>query len=1054
MEKKRVYELAKELGQDSKKILDALAKLGVEVKNHMSTMEPDVAEQVLGMFKTPAKAKAKAKAAAGKKAASSQPSAPEKVAAAPAQAAQPAAQGSRAAAPKTEAGSPPVQRLYNKVDLRKQEKAFRPTAPQRPAPGREAPRAGGRPAAGGVQMLVGGMGATRGAGHDRGGRPPARSAAAPATSVISRETAAPAAPAARRPVPAELPDVTTSTVDLEQLEQTTAPAVVAPPAPDLEAAPKVEAQVPAQSPVAEAPAGSADEAEQREEQDRPAPRPAEGTVIGAPAAMRRTAQDVPDHGAPRRAAGAMPPGAPGLRQTPTEGPRQPAFGGPRPAVPGAIGGPRPAGPRLPGPRPAGASGLPGPARPGPRTGGGPGLPGPARPGMPRPGAPGGRPFGGPGRGRPTGGRLTVPPPPKEVQAQAAQQQQTRRTGGGAGAGRRDDRRRGDDRRRREDLARFERRPGRQAVSAPPKNVKPITIEGPTTVKDLAQKMAVGAGEVIKKLFLSLGVTATINAEIDVETAELVATEMGFPVEINIEKTEAEEDIIYDVEADPEKRVTRPPVVTVMGHVDHGKTSLLDALRDTRVAAGEAGGITQHIGAYQTELNGRKITFLDTPGHEAFTAMRARGAQVTDLVVLVVAADDGVMPQTVEAINHAKAAGVPIIVAINKIDKPGANPERVRTELTEYGLVAEEWGGETVMVQVSAKNRTNLEQLLEMILLVSDVKEPKADPTMEARGTVIEAELDKGRGPVATVLIQTGTLMPGDAFLCGATWGRVRAMTDDKGRKLKKAGPSTPVQILGFTDVPSAGDVFRVMDEKEARANAERRQSRRRAVEMEATSRLTLDDLSRRISEGVVKDLNIIVKADVQGSVEAVRGSLEKLRNEEVRVNVIHGAVGAITESDVMLAVAGSGAIIIGFNVRPDVNARRAAEENKVDIRLYRVIYDAVDDITAALKGMLKPKMQEVVLGRVDVRQTFKVPKAGTIAGAFVLEGKINRNASVRVLRDNVVVFDGKIASLKRFKEDAREVAQGFECGLGIENFNDIKEGDQVEAYTVEEVKAE
>ncbi|MGE5590464.1 MAG: translation initiation factor IF-2, partial [Bacillota bacterium] len=643
-------------------------------------------------------------------------------------------------------------------------------------------------------------------------------------------------------------------------------------------------------------------------------------------------------------------------------------------------------------------------------------------------------------------------PPKEVQAQAAQQQQTRRTGGAGN--RRDDRRRGEDRRRQEEIARFERRPGRQAVSAPPKNVKPITLEGPITVKDLAQKMAVGAGEVIKKLFLSLGVTATINAEIDVETAELVATEMGFPVEVNIEKTEAEEDIIYDAEMDPARLVTRPPVVTVMGHVDHGKTSLLDALRETRVAAGEAGGITQHIGAYQTELRGRKITFLDTPGHEAFTAMRARGAQVTDLVVLVVAADDGVMPQTVEAINHAKAAGVPIVVAINKIDKPNANPERVKTELTEYGLVAEQWGGDTVMVQVSAKNRTNLEQLLEMILLVSDVKEPKADPSMEARGTVIEAELDKGRGPVATVLIQTGTLMPGDSFLCGATWGRVRAMMDDKGRKLKKAGPSTPVQILGFTDVPSAGDVFRVMDEKEARANAEKRQTRRRAVEMEATSRLTLDDLSRRISEGEVKDLNIIVKADVQGSVEAVRGALEKLHNDEVRVNVIHGAVGAITESDVMLAVAGTGAIIIGFNVRPDVNARRAAEENKVDIRLYRVIYDAVDDITAALKGMLKPKMQEVVLGRVEVRQTFKVPKAGTIAGAFVLEGKITRNASVRVLRDNVVIFDGKIASLKRFKDDVREVAQGFECGLSIENFNDIKEGDQIEAYTVEEVKAE
>lgn len=600
----------------------------------------------------------------------------------------------------------------------------------------------------------------------------------------------------------------------------------------------------------------------------------------------------------------------------------------------------------------------------------------------------------------------------------------------------------------------ERAPEKVEVKRPPapKAPKPIAIPEPLSVKELADKLDVTVSAAIKKL-ISLGVMATINQEIDVETAQILATEFGYEVQ-EAPPPEVETPDIVEIEDDPETLRPRPPVVTVMGHVDHGKTSLLDAIRQTNVTAQEAGGITQHIGAYTVEVNGRRITFLDTPGHEAFTAMRARGARATDIAVLVVAADDGVMPQTVEAINHAKAAGVPILVAVNKIDRANANPERVRQQLTEYGLVAEEWGGDTIFVNVSAKERIGLDQLMEMILILADVQELNANPDRPARGIIIEAEVDKGRGPVATVLIQAGTLRVGDSFVAGQTFGKVRAMIDDKGRRIKKAGPSTPVEVTGLSDVPRAGDTFQVVaDEKVARDIATRRQVKKREEDMRVTGRLTLDDVFKRIKEGEIRELNLVIKADVQGSVEAVRQSLEKLTAEDVRVNVIHGGVGAINESDVMLASA-SGAIIIGFNVQPDVNARRAAEREAVDIRSYRIIYEAVDDVKAALQGMLKPRTQEVVLGRAEVRATFKVPKVGVIAGSYVTEGKVVKNARVRLIRDGVVIHEGRIESLRRFKDDAREVAAGFECGIGIEKFNDIKEGDAIEVYAVEEVKQE
>lgn len=580
--------------------------------------------------------------------------------------------------------------------------------------------------------------------------------------------------------------------------------------------------------------------------------------------------------------------------------------------------------------------------------------------------------------------------------------------------------------------------------------KIISMREKIIVKDLAEKIGKSVSEVMGKL-IALGVFATINQEIDFDTAELICGDLG----IAVEKEEVKEEVEFGLEQEednPEDLRPRPPVITVMGHVDHGKTSLLDAIRKTNVTAREAGGITQHIGASEVEVHGNKIVFLDTPGHEAFTSMRARGAKVTDIAVLVVAADDGVMPQTKEAINHAKAANVPMIVAMNKIDKPNVNPDRVKQELAENGVLIEEWGGDTICVPVSAKTGEGIENLLEMILLAAEMLELKANPKRLASGTVIEAKLDKGRGPVATVLVQNGTLKIGDSIVAGSSYGRVRAMMNDKGKAIKKAGPSTPVEILGLSDVPEAGDLFNaVREDKIARQIVEKRKLKVREENLNATARVTLEDLFKHIQEGNVKELNIIVKADVQGSVEAVKQSLMKLSNDEVKVKVIHGGVGTITESDIMLASA-SNAIIIGFNVRPSSMVESLAERENVDLRTYRIIYEAIEDIEAAMKGMLEPEYKEVVLGKTEIRATFKVPGVGTIGGAYVLDGKITRNAKIRLIRDGIVIHEGEISSLKRFKDDVREVAAGYECGVGIANYNDIKEGDIIEAFVIEEVK--
>lgn len=583
-----------------------------------------------------------------------------------------------------------------------------------------------------------------------------------------------------------------------------------------------------------------------------------------------------------------------------------------------------------------------------------------------------------------------------------------------------------------------------------KQKKLIKIEDTIIVKDLADKMNVTPAELITKL-IDLGIMANQNQSIDFDTANIIGEELGFDV-VKSEPPEIEDEFDLDYEDDPKDLKPRPPVVTVMGHVDHGKTSLLDAIRKTHVTKQEAGGITQHIGASVVNVKGEKIVFLDTPGHEAFTSMRARGTQVTDIAVLVVAADDGVMPQTVEAINHAKAANVPIIVAINKIDKPDANVDRIRQELVEYGLVAEEWGGDTVNVPVSALKNEGIDELLEMILLVAELQELKANPNRKAVGTVIEAQLDKGKGPVATVLVQKGTLRVGDMVVCGSTSGRIRAMFDDKGKNVKKAGPSIPVMILGLSEVPLSGDIlYAVEDEKTARTYAEKKKELDREEQLKATQNVSLDDLFERIQLGEIKELNIIIKTDVRGTIDAIKQSLEKLETDEVKVNIIHGGVGGITESDVMLAAA-SNAIIIGFNVRPTLNALDIAKEEKVDVRTYRVIYDAIADIEAAIKGMLEPKYEEEVIGRAEVRATFKVPNVGTVAGIYVQDGKITRNSKIRLLRDNVVVFEGNVSSLKRFKDDVKEVLSGYEGGLALENYNDIKEGDILEAYILKEVE--
>ncbi len=581
------------------------------------------------------------------------------------------------------------------------------------------------------------------------------------------------------------------------------------------------------------------------------------------------------------------------------------------------------------------------------------------------------------------------------------------------------------------------------------NVKSVELEDRLTVKQLAEKLGKPSADIIKKLILK-GIMANINHELEFDVAKEIAAGYGIEVSKKEEKN-FEEIVINDFQDKEEDLIPRPPVITIMGHVDHGKTSLLDAIRQTHVTNQEAGGITQHIGAYTVHVRGEKITFLDTPGHEAFTSMRARGAQATDIAVLVVAADDGVMPQTIEAINHAKAANVPIVVAINKIDKPTANPDRVMQELTEYELVPESWGGGTICVPVSAKTKEGIDNLLEMLLLVAEMRELKANPNRLANGIVIESRLDKGLGPVASVLVKNGTLKIGDSIIAGTNYGRVRAMFDDKGKKIKSAGPSIPVEVLGFNEVPDAGDiVYAVQDEKSARQVAEKRIAENRNKMIVEPHTVSLEGLFSQIQEGKIKELNIIVKADVHGSVEALKQSLEKMSNEDVKVRVIHGGVGAITETDVSLASA-SNAVIIGFNVRPDTNARIIAEKENVDIKTYRVIYEAIDAIQSAMNGMLEPEYKEVIHGRAEVRQTFKASSVGTIAGCYVTEGKITRNSDVRVIRDGIVIYEGELASLKRFKDDAKEVLSGFECGLNIEKYNDIKEGDIIEAFGQEQI---
>jgi translation initiation factor IF-2 len=976
----RIFELAKELNVESKRVLEFAQSLNVDVKNHMSTIDEKTADKVREGLKADA-------------------GTAETSAAEPAKTAKLAGPKRDAAPPKASllddffgAGTKPRQRVEDmKRDLR--------GGASLPLPARP--------------------------GVKRPGDAEVKAAETPVTEAPAAE-----APPAVAVAHVDAPAVSEPQSDLPAVDQAKASIAEAAHASGFEFAADhagndrnqgaVKRNLPT-GPSRSLPTGPKAMVDQ--------PRPA-SSGLGLPAKPAQVDRAGLDGGPRRPTAGAA--GASGLG-LPMKRPQG------APAGPSGIG--------MPGaPRPGGTSGLGLPAKPsGDRPAGGP------RPGGfggPRPGG-----FGGRG-GRPGGGGLAIPKVDPKV-AEAAKPADGKRPIGQGG-----DRKKGDAFTKREMSASrpseeklFGRRPfSRNQRSTGPRVMKPVTIEGPMTVKDLAHEMGVTAGEVIKVLLTELGIMATINQELDVDTCALVATEMGAEVTVKEAQNVLEAyDVIEDPDEDPALKKPRHPVVTIMGHVDHGKTSLLDAIRSSRVAAGEAGGITQHIGAYEVELNGRKITFLDTPGHEAFTAMRARGANVTDIAVLVVAADDSVMPQTIESINHAKAANVPIIVAINKIDKEDANPDRVKQDLTAHGLVAEEWGGDTIMVPVSAKQKLNLDLLLENILILSDVLELKANPDKDARGTIIEAQLDKNRGPVATVLVQSGTLKNGDVFVAGTAWGRVRAMFDHRGRKLKSAGPSTPVQILGFQSVPAAGDVFRVApDEKTARDIAEKRQAKAQA-ERTAQKAMSLEDFMSTVSRGELKDLNLVVKADVQGSVEALRGQLEKLRNEEVQVKIIHAAVGAITETDVMLATT-SKAIVIGFNVRPDDRASRAAAEHGVDIRLYNVIYDIVDDIKAALTGMLAPKIEEVILGKAEVRETFKVPKAGLAAGCMVVEGKVTRTAKYRLVRDGIVVWNGDINALRRFKDEVREVAAGYECGITLANYQDFKPGDILEAYELKEVK--
>ncbi len=813
---------------------------------------------------------------------------------------------------------------------------------------------------------------------------------------------------------------------------------------------KLPVETPAPAPAAPAPRPAAPRPKAPPPPTRVSARPSGFPGPGRPAPERRAPEPPPN----RRPVGVVPPvrsrdsgsGVPAPRPAPPSAGTPPARPAPAPESATAeprivgrpvVGPPRPT-PVVNGPR----SGIGAPRPAGSRPPGG----APARPaGPPRPGAP-----ARPARpGRP----LAVPTPPPAAQ----RGKDANRRGGAPSRDQRGGGRPGGRARRWEDDEFRTRMRRAKPKSAAAEQATPVTrrvvISGPIVVKDLADSLGVKAADLIRHL-IQLGVMATVNHELDRETAVIVAQELGANVEERASREEQEEQILAGADDRPEELKPRPPVITVMGHVDHGKTSLLDYIRTTRVTAHEAGGITQHIGASVVEWQGRRIVFLDTPGHEAFTAMRARGAQVTDIAVLVVAANDGVMPQTVEAINHAHAAQVPIVVAINKIDLPDANPDRVRQSLTEYGLVPEEWGGDTIMVPVSAKSGEGVDRLLESLVLQADVLELGANPDRPGQGSVIEAQLDRGRGPVATVLVRRGTLRVGDAFVSGPVWGRVRALINDRGERVREATPSMPVEVLGFAEVPQAGDDFIALaDEKQARAIADARRERRRAQEEQSGVRgVSLDDFYQRLKDEAVKDLNLVIKADVQGSAEALGQSLAKMGNEEARIRILHTGVGAITESDVMLAAA-SKAIILGFGVSSEAKARQLAEHEQVDVRTYRVIYDLLDDVRQALAGLLSPKIEEVVLGRAEVREVFRVPRVGTVAGGYVLDGKVARTGQVRVLRDGVVIHEGPIASLRRFKDDVREVQAGFECGIGLERFNDLKVGDQLEVFTHQEVKA-
>ena len=956
MTKMRVHELAKELGMDNKELVDILQKKNVEVKNHMSTVEDNVADEIRREVSSKGEKKA--------------PAAEEKGAAKPAE----QAEAKEGTAPKKKNLAFVIrpQNSRNSSRIQGNRPAQRPARPGQP--GARPAQAGSRPA--------------------HGARPAGERPARPAHGT---RPAAESRPAQEVKASAERPAQTERPVQAERPAQNTRPAQPARPAADTKSAGERTART--ERPVqTERPAQNA----------RPASE-------GRPAGDRPARQDYGTHSG---------------RQDERRDNRNTSDRQPRGDRQGSADR-QPRGDRNSGGR---------------SFGGGNG-----RQGRPERGGRDQRNGGqGPRSDRRDSRRDDMSTPVMEQQKSQRNKAKDKE---------RDNKKkeyrdeafegRGKKGRKQKQVAEVKKPQPKEEKKE--EKIKQIVIPEVLTIQELADKMKVVPSVIIKKLFLQ-GKVVTVNQEIDYETAEEIALDFDILCEKE-EVVDVIEELLKEDEEDENLMVKRPPVICVMGHVDHGKTSLLDAIRHTNVTDREAGGITQHIGAYVVEINGEKITFLDTPGHEAFTAMRMRGASSTDIAILVVAADDGVMPQTVEAINHAKAAGVEIIVAINKIDKPGANIERVKQELTEYELIPEDWGGSTIFVPVSAHTKEGIPELLEMILLTAEVMELKANPNRAARGLVIEAELDKGKGSVATVLVQKGTLHVGDAIAAGSAHGRVRAMMDDKGRRVKEAGPSQPVEILGLNEVPNAGEVFVGCEsEKEARSFAETFIAQNKVKLLEETkSRMSLDDLFNQIQEGNLKELNIVVKADVQGSVEAMKQSLLKLSNEEVVIKVIHGGVGAINESDVILASA-SNAIIIGFNVRPDAMAKDIAEREGVDIRLYRVIYNAIEDVEAAMKGMLDPVFEEKVLGHAEVRQTFKASGVGTIAGAYVQDGIFERNCSVRLIRDGVVVFDGPLASLKRFKDDVKEVRAGYECGFVFENYNDIKEGDNVEAYKMVEVE--